>query len=153
MKANIIAAFRAACTEAADLGVTLGIENHGRLINDGPALVRLVDEIGADNLGFTIDTGNFAWAGHNPAQVRADFEAVAPRAVNVHIKDGVWTDGDFTFVTAGEGDLPLAWLIETLVTGGYNKTICSEYEGTGDFTECTAKSIAYLKATLKQVQG
>jgi len=133
--------------------VTLGIENHGRLINDGPALVRLVDEIGADNLGFTIDTGNFAWAGHNPAQVRADFEAVAPRAVNVHIKDGVWTDGDFTFVTAGEGDLPLAWLIETLVTGGYNKTICSEYEGTGDFTECTAKSIAYLKATLKQVQG
>ena len=153
VRANIIAAFRAACTEAADLGVTLGIENHGRLINDGPALVKLVDEVGADNLGFTIDTGNFAWAGHNLAQVRADFEAVAPRAVNVHIKDGVWNGSDFTFVTAGEGDLPLAWLIETLVAGGYSRTICSEYEGPGDFAESTAKSITYLKTTLAKAQG
>jgi len=153
VRANIIAAFRDACAEAADLGVTLGIENHGRLINDGPALVQLVDEVGADNLGFTIDTGNFAWAGHNLAQVRADFEAVVPRAVNVHIKDGVWTGSDFTFVTAGEGDLPLAWLIETLVAGGYNRTICSEYEGPADFAECTAKSITYLKTTLAQAQG
>jgi sugar phosphate isomerase/epimerase len=153
VRANIIAAFRDACTEAATLGVTLGIENHGRLINDGPALVQLVDEVGADNLGFTVDTGNFAWAGHNLAQVRADFEAVAPRAVNVHIKDGVWAGNDFTFVTAGDGDLPLAWLIETLVAGGYDGTICSEYEGPGDFVSCTANSIKYLKTTLERLQG
>lgn len=148
VRANIIAAFRAACAEAAHLSVTLGIENHGRLINDGPALVRLVDEVGADNLGFTIDTGNFAWAGHDLAQVRADFQAVAPRAVNIHIKDGVWTGTGFDFVTAGEGDLPLQWLIETLIAGGYNGTICSEYEGAGNFVDCTAKSIAYLKTIL-----
>ena len=153
VRANIIAAFRTACAEAAHLGVTLGIENHGRLINDGPALAMLVDEVGADNLGFTIDTGNFAWAGHNPAQVRADFEAVAARAVNVHIKDGVWTGSDFAFVAAGEGDLPLVWLIERLIAGGYNRTICSEYEGAGDFAECTAKSIAYLKTAVEEAQG
>jgi sugar phosphate isomerase/epimerase len=147
---NIIAAFRAACDEAAALNVTLGIENHGRLINDGPALAALVDDIGADNLGFTIDTGNFAWAGHGPDQVRDDFAAVLPRVVNVHIKDGIWADDGFKFVPAGEGELPLVWLIEALEAQGYEGSICSEFEGEGDFVGGTAASIVFLKETLGQ---
>ncbi len=148
---NIVAAFRAACAEAAALNVALGIENHGRLINDGPALAALVDEVGADNLGFTIDTGNFAWAGHGPDQVRDDFTAVMPRAVNIHIKDGLWTDDGFEFVAAGDGDLPLEWLLGELVASGYTGTVCSEFEGKGDFADNTAKSIAYLKSVLARL--
>ena len=142
---NIVAAFRKACARAAALGVTLGIENHGHLINDGPALVALVEDVGASNLGFTIDTGNFAWAGHDATQVRADFAAVLPYIVNVHIKDGVWTGDDFTFVPAGEGALPLVWLLKQLAERGYRGIVSSEFEGTGNFVEGTRRSVAYLK--------
>ncbi len=44
---GIVAALRKASALASVLGVTLGIENHGRLVNDGPALVELVREVGA----------------------------------------------------------------------------------------------------------
>ncbi len=153
VRPHIVTAFRKACPEAAALGVTLGIENHGRLINDGPALVDLVVEVGADNLGFTIDTGNFAWAGHDAAQVRVDFAAVLPYAANVHIKDGTWTDEGFTFVPAGEGELPLAWLLEQLVAVGYEGPVYSEFEGGGGFREGTRTSIAFLKRALEGTQG
>ncbi|MGC9521961.1 MAG: sugar phosphate isomerase/epimerase family protein [Anaerolineae bacterium] len=153
VRPHIVTAFRTACREAAALGITLGIENHGRLINDGPALVDLVVEVGADNLGFTLDTGNFAWAGHDAAQVRADFAAVLPYVVSVHIKDGTWTDDGFTFVPAGEGELPLAWLLEQLVAIDYAGPIYSEFEGAGDFREGTRASIAFLQRTLNEIQG
>ncbi|MFN2285968.1 MAG: sugar phosphate isomerase/epimerase family protein [Anaerolineae bacterium] len=151
VRPNIIAAFRKAASAAESLGVTLGIENHGRLINDGPALAALVEEVGAPNLGFTIDTGNFAWAGHDAAQVQADFAAVLPRIVNVHIKDGVWADVGFTFVPAGEGELPLIWLLQQLAERDYRGMVCSEFEGAGDFVEGTRRSMAFLKRVLPAV--
>jgi sugar phosphate isomerase/epimerase len=151
VRPHIISAFRKAARAAESLGVTLGIENHGRLINDGPALAVLVAEVGAPNLGFTIDTGNFAWAGHNVAQVQADFAAVLPRIVNVHIKDGVWTDTGFKFVPAGEGELPLAWLLQQLAERDYRGMVCSEFEGVGDFVEGTRRSVVYLKQMVSAI--
>ncbi len=153
VRPSIVAGFRQACEQAQALGVTLGIENHGRLINDGPALVELVREVtlsgnGAHNLGFTLDTGNFAWAGHDAAQVEADFAAVLPYVVSVHIKDGTWTGEGFDFVPAGEGELPLAQLLHDLVERGWRGPVYSEFEGAGDFREGTRKSIAYLRHVL-----
>jgi len=153
VRPHIITAFRQACAEAGALGVTLGIENHGRLINDGPQLAALVDEVGAANLGFTLDTGNFAWAGHDAEQVRGDFAAVLPRLVSLHIKDGRWTPDGFVFVPAGEGELPLAWLLDQLVVQGYDGPVCSEYEGGGDFREGTRQSIAYLTDALNKARA
>jgi len=140
-----------AARQAEPLGVTLAIENHGRLLNDGPALVRLIREVGATNVGVTLDTGNFAWAGHGPSQVQADFEAVLPHIVSVHIKDGFWREAAgsmpavFEFVPAGSGQLPLADWLKALAGRGYQGAVCSEYEGGGDFRDGTRASIAYLK--------
>jgi len=142
---NIVAAFKEACAEAAALGVTLAIENHGRLINDGEALVGLIEDVGASNLGLTLDTGNFAWAGHTLEQVRRDFAVSLPYVRNVHIKDGVWQGDTFVFVPAGEGALPLAWLMDELRAVGYQGPVYSEFEGAGDFIAGTRTSIAYLK--------
>jgi sugar phosphate isomerase/epimerase len=140
-----IEGFHLALPEAERLGVTLAAENHGRLLNDGPTLVRLVEEIGSPSLRITIDTGNFAWAGHNLEQVKADYAAVLPHVVNVHIKDGVWQNGGFAFVPAGDGELPLAGLFADLAAQGYDGPVCSEFEGAGDFRTGTQRSIAYLK--------
>lgn len=147
---HIVGAFQQAAQEADRLGVTLGIENHGRLVNQGPALARLVADIAAPNLGVTIDTGNFCWAGHTLAQAEEDFKAVLPYVVNVHIKDGVWQAGEFKLVPAGQGELNIAALLAQLAEQGYQGAIQSEYEGPDDFLESTRHSIAYLKATRQQ---
>lgn len=141
----IINGFRRAARLVEPLGVTLAIENHGLLLNDGALLARLVQEIGASNVGLTLDTGNFCWAGRDLAQAEADFAAALPHAVNIHIKDGVWQEGTFQFAPAGQGQLPLADWLEQLAASGYQGAICSEFEGSGDFLAGTQQSIAFLR--------
>lgn len=148
---RLVQGFQLAAREAQTLGVTLGIENHGRLLNDGAGLARLVREIGAPNVGITLDTGNFSWAGHDPVQTEADFQAVLPYVVNVHVKDGVWHSHGFEFVPAGQGELDLVALIGQLGRRGYAGPIYSEYEGRGDFTAGTRDSIAFLRRIVAQV--
>jgi sugar phosphate isomerase/epimerase len=145
----VVAAFHRVLRETESLGVTLAIENHGRLLNDGPILADLVREIDSPHVRLTIDSGNFAWAGHGPEQVERDFAAMVPQTVNLHVKDGVWENGGFTFVPAGDGNLPLADLIAQLIARGYEGPLHSEYEGAGDVMAGTARSIAYLRATVE----
>ncbi len=148
----LVEGLQEAARRAAPLGVRLAVENHGRLLNDGPALARLVTEIAAPNVGITLDTGNFAWAGHDAEQVRVDFEAVLPHVLSLHVKDGVWrptgdgTGRTFEFVLAGRGQLPLAEWLATLQARGFTGAACSEYEGAGDFRAGTQASLAYLIA-------
>lgn len=145
---TIVEAFRWVARHAEALGVTVAIENHGRLLNDGSLLAALVCEIGESSVALTLDTGNFAWAGHSPEQVSADIEAALPYAANLQVKDGVWRNGSFEFVPAGEGALDLADLLRRLIERGYHGPVNSEYEGAGDFLEGTRRSIAYLRDAL-----
>jgi sugar phosphate isomerase/epimerase len=148
---SLVTGMQEAARRAELLGVTLAIENHGRLLNDGQALARLIREVGAANVGATLDTGNFAWAGHGPEQVQADFQALLPHIVNLHVKDGAWREAtalaasSFEFTPAGSGQLPLSQWLQDLAARGYEGAVCSEYEGGGDFREGTRSSIAYLK--------
>lgn len=145
-KPRIIDAFRRAAQACEPLGVSIAIENHGLLVNDGPELAALVSDIGADNVGLTIDTGNFAWAGHDPERTATDLAAAVPLALNVHVKDGRWLGGGFEFVPAGEGEIGLADLFKQLEARGFGGMVYSEYEGSGPFLESTRRSITYLKS-------
>lgn len=142
---QIVDAFGSVAATAAKDGITVAIENHGRLLYNGARLAQMIDEVGAPNLGITLDTGNFCYAGRSLAEHRQDVAAVLPHTVNVHIKDGAWQDGAFPFVAAGDGDLAIAALIQTLADRGYSGAVCSEFEGEADFRESTRQSIVYLK--------
>jgi sugar phosphate isomerase/epimerase len=153
---QIIEAFQAACRAAAELGITLAIENHGRLVNDGPTLVGLLADVGAPNLGVTLDTGNFCGASRTLAEYEQDLAMVLPYVVNVHIKDGLFTPNErrqLKLMPAGQGELGLDQLISRLVEIGYDGPILSEYEGEDDFAESTRLSLAYLKETYAQAVG
>lgn len=150
VRPRIIDAFGRAAERAGRLGVRLGIENHGRLANDGRWLLAVVEEIAAPNLGFTLDTGNFAWAGRPRAVVADDIAAVLPRAVNVHVKDVAWSGDAFSgFVPAGEGGIDLEGLLATLAARGYAGSIVSEFEGPGSHHEGTLRSIRHLKQLVR----
>ncbi|MEO8829766.1 sugar phosphate isomerase/epimerase family protein [Lapillicoccus sp.] len=147
IRPDVVEGFRRACARAGQLGVTLGIENHGRLANNGSWLASVVDEVDAPNLGFTVDTGNFAWAERTPTTVHADLACVLPQAVNVHVKDVRWDgEGHFeNFVTAGTGAIDVEGILATLRSLGYLGPVVSEYEGHGSHRDGTAASIEYLK--------
>jgi sugar phosphate isomerase/epimerase len=146
VRPRIVDAFGRAVERAGRLGVRLGIENHGRLANDGRWLLGVVEEVAAPNLGFTLDTGNFAWAGRPPATVADDIAAVLQRTVSVHVKDVAWSGDTFTgFVPAGEGGIDLDGLLAALAAQGYAGPIVSEFEGPGSHHDGTARSINHLK--------
>jgi sugar phosphate isomerase/epimerase len=149
LRPQIVAAFQTAGHAAEKLGVTLAIENHGHLFNDGPGLASLITEIGQPNVRVTLDTGNFSWAGHNLEQTLADFKAVLPHTANVHVKDGIWRDDSFEFVAAGAGSLQINQLVSDLKHMGYDGPVYSEYEGDQDFETNTRLSIAFLRQAVR----
>ena len=142
---RIVQGFKSVTERVADWGIVIGIENHGRLINDGDHLSSLIQDVGSPVLGMTVDTGNFCWAGHSIDATHRFFEKLAPHTVNVHVKDGKFIDGEWVLFPAGRGDIDLAGLLETLAAEGYDGPVVSEYEGKADFAVSTIESVAYLR--------
>ena len=142
---RIVAGFKAVVERVSTLGVAIGIENHGRLMNNGDALKALVDDIGNPLVGITLDTGNFCWAGHPIATAQRFFEQLVPLTINVHVKDGGFRNGEWTLIPAGRGDLDIPGLLHALAVSGYRGPILSEYEGQADFVTSTLESVAYLR--------
>jgi protein FrlC len=140
-----VAGFKAVVERIAGWGLVVGIENHGRLINDGDRLAELLDEVDSPILGMTIDTGNFCLAGHSVAETERFVAKLAPRTVNVHVKDGRFVGGRFVLLPAGRGDLDLPRLLASLAEAGYTGPVLSEYEGADDYDASTAESVAYLR--------
>ncbi|HLW33062.1 MAG TPA: sugar phosphate isomerase/epimerase family protein, partial [Aequorivita sp.] len=130
---NIIHGFKNAVKMAKKYNVILALENHGYLVNDAPALVKIVEAVADDHLCLTLDTGNFCWAGHSLEKTHCYFKQVAPYVVNVHLKDLVFTNPTrVQFVPLGQGDLDLKLLIKELTAVGYNGALLCEYEGMGE---------------------
>jgi sugar phosphate isomerase/epimerase len=142
---QIIEAFAEVMRRVEGLDVTVGVENHGRLANDGFFLRELIETVASPRLGMTIDTGNFYWAGHAPERVDTFIKLLAPYTVNVHVKDVAYRDGGPVFVPAGRGIVDLPRLFTLLAGNGYDGPIVSEYEGVGPYALGTLESVAYLR--------
>ena len=142
---RIVEGFKAVTARTSGWGLRIGIENHGRLINNGDQLYQLIQDVGSPILGMTLDTGNFCWAGHSIETAARFLKKLAPYTVNVHIKDGKFVKGEWVLSPAGRGDLDLAGLLALLKQQGYDGPVVSEYEGQADFVASTVESVAYLR--------
>jgi sugar phosphate isomerase/epimerase len=92
---------------AADLGLTLALENHGDLVDRGRQIVEFIEGIGIPAVRANYDTGNawyYAKGGLDPA---AEMAEVAPVAAHIHLKDPRMLDGVMRWVALGEGVLDL----------------------------------------------
>jgi sugar phosphate isomerase/epimerase len=144
-------------------GVSLGVENHGRITNDPDFLQKLFDGVGSPRLGLTLDTGNFYWFGHPISKVYALFERFAPRVIHTHAKsirypaDQRDTQRKMGFEYAKyncpvyEGDIDFRRVAEILKKAGYQNDLCIEDESLGKFPEAErakvlAREIAWLKS-------
>ena len=131
---------------AASLGVDCVLEPLQRvesnLVNDSATLARMLDEIGAPNLGAALDTVAMAVAGET---VDEYFSALGGRIRHVHLIDGK-PNGHLAW---GEGELPLGEYLEALGRHGYDGCLTFELFGDGSYAfdprPALAKSFAAVE--------
>jgi sugar phosphate isomerase/epimerase len=96
---------RAVLPLALDSGVKIAIENHAGDMQ-ARELVQLIESIGPDFVGATLDSGNATWALEDPAR---NLEVLGPYAVSTGIRDSmVWQDKENIVVqwtAMGEGQV------------------------------------------------
>jgi sugar phosphate isomerase/epimerase len=116
---EIVATFLALEPELEKRGVLLAIENHDRF--QCQTLVEVLEKTDSDRFGVCLDTVNSFGALEGTEAV---VEALAPWAVNLHIKDFVVRRVDsmlgFTIEgrPAGQGQLDIPWLLDKLAEYG-----------------------------------
>ncbi len=110
-----------------DVGIKLAIENHDRLTCS--EFNEIIDRVGSDWVGICLDTVNSLGAVEAPNTV---IPALAPRAINVHMKDFevIRTNGQMGFTVRGtalgEGRLNVAEVISAV--GGVKREITAVIE-------------------------
>ncbi|MGH2354989.1 MAG: sugar phosphate isomerase/epimerase family protein [Chloroflexota bacterium] len=118
--------FRQVAQDAERRGLYLGIETHGGLSSDAPAMVELCREVGSTHFGVLFDPCNCAGAGVDYKQA---WEVFHKHVVHVHLKDGRrGEDGKWQRAHLGEGEIDLPWLLRELDRTRYDGDIALEYE-------------------------
>lgn len=122
-------AFRRCESFLDELGVTLAIDNHGLITNDGDLLLSLLRELDHPRIGANLDTMNFLWFGHDLETCRRFYRELAPWVRQVHLKDGRGSRSNYRGEVLGEGVIPLLEAIELLREANFDGVYCAEYEG------------------------
>jgi sugar phosphate isomerase/epimerase len=118
--------FRASATYATARGVLLGIENHAGSLAGIPDLcMRLVRAVDHPQFGVLYEPANLM---ATRVDYQAAYQAFRGRVVHCHVKDSRWVEGRYECTMLGEGDVDLAWLVETLEADGYRGDYALEYE-------------------------
>jgi len=97
----------AIAAQAAELGLTLALENHGDLVDRGQQIVRFIQGIGNRAVRCNYDTGNAWYYAKGALDPAAELDEVAPVVAHVHLKDPRVKDGLMRWVALGDGVLDL----------------------------------------------
>lgn len=127
-----------ALTECAQLaaakGVYLGVENHGGIVAEPEALVRIVEAVKSDWVGINLDSGNF-----RTADPYASLALCAPYAVNAQVKVEIHPKD------SGKVPLDYSRFAEILRKANYQGFVALEYESSEDAWAAVPKHLAELK--------
>ena len=117
-ESRCIEALREAAVEAARVGIFLALENHGGIVAESSALLRIVAAVDSPWVAINLDTGNF-----HTDDPYADFAACASLAVAVQVKTRVQRRGKAP-------EMPdIARFMGILRDAGYRGAVALEYEG------------------------
>lgn len=129
-----------------ELGVYLGVDNHGVVTNDAELQMMLLGMVGSKYVGTTMDTMNYRWMGHSIERCNRFYELSSLRAVHLHLKDGTGCRSEYRGCVLGEGEIDLAHAVRCLKAAGYSGLWCAEYEGKDPdgYTRC----LEWMKANV-----
>jgi len=141
-----LAAFAA---EAASEGFTLAIEDYDNFASPccGLASVKgLLDA--APELGCVFDSGNYLFCGEDCMRALPILEN---RVSHVHLKDRV-SGSDMTTPAVGTGCIPITFVIQRLVQGGYDGWFTVEFSGLEDMYDAAVTSFNNVKTAIEVEQ-
>ncbi len=116
------AALEACAEHAGRMGVMLGLENHGGIVENADGLLAIVQAVKSPWLGVNLDTGNF-----HVADPYAELARCVPYAVNVQYKV------EISRTPGGPGEpADAARVVNMLRDAGYQGYMTLEYEGQED---------------------
>jgi sugar phosphate isomerase/epimerase len=92
---------------AADLCLTLALENHGDLMNRGRQIADLIGEIDIPAVRVNYDTGNAWYYGRGVVDATVELAEVASIVAHVHLKTPRVEEGMIRWVALGDGILDL----------------------------------------------
>ena len=136
---------------AADTGVKLACETHMRQLTDTLAgTLRMLDMAPSETLGLTIDFSNMMFAGEIMSEV---FDALAPRMLNAHVKNGTIGDGNvWHFKRLDTGWTDYGEVVRLIHASGYTGYLTVECLGP-DAKEMPVKTVRRDLKILKEFMG
>lgn len=157
----IIAGLKEASEYAYAQGMTLALENHGKLAGRSEQVQTILNAVASPALKANPDTGNFLLVHQAPHLAVAE---LATRAAMVHFKDFklvpdnyagaayVGTEGlKFTGTAIGEGEVDLPDCVSSLHQAGFDGWLNIEYEGEEDPFSAVSRSVDYARELLARV--
>lgn len=136
---------------AAQAGLTLSIENAGKMCHTDVELKRCIELIGKPNMKVTFDGGNFILAGcdsHKAAELLAD------KVVHVHVKSFVSAPENkprpFRYCPTGEGLVDYRRIRDTFRAAGFDG--CMSFEPEGGFDSKWEHSLDVLTRIIAEVR-
>lgn len=115
-------------------------------------IMRVISDVGADNLGINLDPANLVMYGRaNPVDA---LDIYGSRINGIHVKDGDYPKGDFYKLgqerVVGEGSVNYPVFLPKLLKSGYQGDLYIEREITGkQRAEDVKKTIKYIKELMK----
>jgi sugar phosphate isomerase/epimerase len=137
---------------AVPFGVVLLLETHQQQPTDTTdATLRLLEDVGMDNVRINLDVFNLFQIGVEPLRT---LEKLYPFTSNIHLKNGLLTgDGKAEYgKLLGEGDMEFVPFLRALNTLGYDGWMGVEWFGP-EFAEAAALEIDWLKRTLVDIEA
>lgn len=132
---------------AADYGVKLLMEPHGRISDSIPLMERLFDKCNSEALGANLDTGNLWLGGGDPLEF---IEKFGNKIEHVHWKDlgeefvpqrGKLFGCGMSIIALGEGVIGIEEIYKSLIKSGFDGYSTLEIAG----EEAVQKSLKFLK--------
>ena len=150
---------RVACGTAKEHDVCLAMENH----NDFTAreMLRIIDGVGSEHLGVTLDTGNAVRVFEDPVEAT---RLLAPYTVATHLKDvevHPESPRGFAFWRScpiGQGIIDIPAVVRTLAAAGYEGALTVEIDLVHPRWEqlpeetIVRESVAYIRQTLADLR-
>ena len=134
--------------KAADLGLTVIVENHGGLMADSSDCLRLFEAVGIDNVKLNYDAANFLHYGGEDAL--AALKATRDIIGFTHLKNVTESGfGKGKFCRVADGVIDYAAILKEL-SSFYNGCLCLEYEEPSDVVQGTSDDLAALKQIISK---
>ncbi len=123
----VVPYFREAAAYAEQLGIYMGIENHGGEISGNPEVCREISEkVGSKYFGVLYEPCNLMAAG---VDYKEAFAAFKDHITHVHIKDGRYNaEGKWERTMLGDGVIDVRWVVEQVEGIGYDRDYALEFE-------------------------